>query len=181
MMAEHGLNPPTWRFEWFPAKTMFGACRHNSVMRRVGRRQRVLHQFIEGGIIRLSSHLVALNGEEKVRATILHEIAHALAGPGHGHDAHWRAIAIRIGDSGERCYEADTETPDARFTATCSVCGKSWKQHRRPVRQGWCTCVRRNFQPQTVLVWTDSETGVSQSVWPPPPRTSRGRRRIFRI
>ena len=48
----------------------------------------------------LSAPLTAVHSEDDVRDTILHEIAHALVGPAHGHDATWRAMARRIGCSG---------------------------------------------------------------------------------
>ena len=32
-----------------------------------------------------------------IRDTLLHEIAHAIVGPGHGHDAVWQTAARRIG------------------------------------------------------------------------------------
>ena len=38
-----------------------------------------------------------------VRDTILHEIAHAIVGPGHGHDAVWQTAERRIGCTPKRC------------------------------------------------------------------------------
>lgn len=38
--------------------------------------------------------------------TVAHEVAHALVGPAHGHDAVWRRKAVELGGSG---------TPHARF------------------------------------------------------------------
>jgi predicted SprT family Zn-dependent metalloprotease len=36
--------------------------------------------------IELSLHFIERNAEDVIRDTLLHEIAHALVGPGHGHD-----------------------------------------------------------------------------------------------
>lgn len=72
--------------------------------------------------------------------TVLHEIAHAIAGAEHGHDDHWRRIAVSIGCSGERCT---TETHTA--TRWIGRCGCEKTYHRqvltRRVRTGRCrTC-----------------------------------------
>src|SRR5580704_1150694 len=56
------------------------------------------------GRIELSSHFAERNSDEMIRDTILHEIAHALVGPGHGHDAVWQAKCVEIGAKPERCY-----------------------------------------------------------------------------
>ena len=42
------------------------------------------------------------NGPEEVRDTILHEVAHALVGPGHGHDTVWKATAAQVGARPQR-------------------------------------------------------------------------------
>lgn len=52
--------------------------------------------------IELSSRLVNNYHWEEVKATTLHEIAHAIAGAGHGHDAYWKKICKSIGGIPER-------------------------------------------------------------------------------
>jgi predicted SprT family Zn-dependent metalloprotease len=53
----------------------------------------------------MSRLLVSLNDKREVRETILHEIAHALAGPKvRAHGREWGEIALRIGCNGRRCY-----------------------------------------------------------------------------
>ena len=47
--------------------------------------------------ITLSQLHVEQNNRENVLNTILHEIAHALVGPGHGHDMVWQAKARSVG------------------------------------------------------------------------------------
>ena len=41
--------------------------------------------------------------EQKMRNTILHEIAHVFAGHKNGHNSKWKEIALKIGCSGEIC------------------------------------------------------------------------------
>ena len=72
--------------------------------------------------IELSVFLVDRNGPEEVRDTILHEIAHALVGPGHGHDAVWKRQCIEIGARPVRCGDADM--PDGKWQA--NVRGDRW-------------------------------------------------------
>jgi len=77
LMTRHGLAG--WRFELDRAKRRAGICRHQQ--RTIG----------------LSAPLTRLHPEAEVRDTILHEIAHALAGPRAGHGPAWVATALRIG------------------------------------------------------------------------------------
>mgnify|MGYP006434589919 FL=1 len=81
--------------------------------------------------IKLSRYLVALNGETEVRQTMLHEIAHALVGCGHGHDAVWRRKALELGCDGKR-LNTTSEMPKGRYQATC--CEKTYSLHRRGKR-----------------------------------------------
>ncbi|WP_372736880.1 SprT-like domain-containing protein, partial [Nocardioides sp.] len=83
LLERHGLTE--WQISFDNAKRRAGVCRFG--VKTIG----------------LSAPLTTVHTDDEVRDTILHEIAHALAGPGHGHDAHWRALAQSIGCSGERC------------------------------------------------------------------------------
>jgi len=48
---------------------------------------------------------------DEVRDTLLHEVAHALAGAAHHHDAHWRKIAREIGCSARTCHDIEFAPP----------------------------------------------------------------------
>lgn len=63
----------------------------------------------------------------EVADTVLHEIAHALVGKAHNHDAVWRAKALEIGCSGERTH--DVEHTRARWLGACG-CGVRWQRQR---------------------------------------------------
>ena len=104
-MALHGLSG--WDFRFDRATRRFGCCNFS---RRT---------------ISLSRSIVLLNPADRVRATVLHEIAHALAGPGAGHGKAWREIALRIGSDGRRCYGEEVAVP-AKPTA------RSRSRARRP-------------------------------------------------
>ena len=80
-------------------------------------------------------HLVHRNGTAEFFGTVLHEIAHALVGPGHGHGPTWKRKCLEVGAAPKRCGQADM--PTGRWTATCSSCGATFDRHRRPPTTGW--------------------------------------------
>jgi len=120
LLAAHGLHG--WVFGFNRSKLNMGLCRY-------GLRA-----------IELSVHFVERNGPEAVRDTLLHEVAHALAGREAGHGPAWRVWCRRLGARPERpSFEADM--PQGRWQATCGGCGLTHHKHRRPkhMRGWWCT------------------------------------------
>ncbi len=133
LLAEHGLHD--WTATLDRAKTRAGACRFAA-------RQ-----------VSLSGPLTRLHSEREVRDTILHEIAHALVGPGHQHDAVWRATALRIGCSGERCVSPDAPRVQGDWVGTCPA-GHQRHRHRRPQRPQSCARCHPTFDARHLLTWT---------------------------
>ena len=72
--------------------------------------------------IELSTNFILYNSAEVVMETILHEIAHALVGTKHGHDAVWKAMAEKIGASPTRTTR-NVVMPPGQWQATCGGCG----------------------------------------------------------
>ena len=112
----------------------------------------------EPGRIELSAHFAERNTDDEVRDTLLHEVAHALVGPGHGHDRVWRAKCRAIGAKPEACYGEEVEMPRGRWRATCPGCARAFDRHRRPKRmQGWFC---RPCGPTTgKLLWEEARSG----------------------
>lgn len=132
LYAEHGLVGWTFRFD--RAKRRAGVCRFAS-------RE-----------ISLSAELTRLHDPDEVTETILHEIAHALVGPQHGHDEVWRATALRIGSNGRRCLDADVPSVPGAWRGTCPG-GHLVNRHRRPERVLLCgRC--RGATLERVFEWT---------------------------
>src|ERR1039458_1461278 len=87
LIAAHGLVE--WGFGWNWRKRALGLCRYRE--RR----------------IELSRDFVRANEMGIVRETILHEIAHALAGEKAGHGARWKEMCARVGCKAERCDKGE--------------------------------------------------------------------------
>jgi predicted SprT family Zn-dependent metalloprotease len=143
LVAEHGLDG--WTVVLDRAKTRAGVCRADR--REIG----------------LSGPLTALHEEAEVRDTVLHEIAHALVGPRHGHDAVWRATARRIGCSAERTSSAPR--PPGPWTGTCPA-GHTATRHRRPTRVVACARCGPGFDPANVVSWSFQGRPVPPSALP---------------
>lgn len=95
------------------------------------------------------------NPVEEIRDTILHEIAHALVGPGHGHDKVWKRKCIEIGARPLRYRLADM--PEGKWRARCWGCGCQFHRYRRPKRaRGWFC--RRCGPEVGRLVWKSQES-----------------------
>jgi predicted SprT family Zn-dependent metalloprotease len=113
LIARHGLDSKGWTFKWSRAKEFFGSCDYANKT------------------IKLSKYLAELNGYDDVKDTILHEIAHALAGPRAYHGYIWKQTAIRVGANPSRCYLPHVVTPPTRFLGVCPECGRTIRAHRR--------------------------------------------------
>lgn len=111
--------PAEWRFGFDLAPSRAGACK-----------------YAERRIVLAVSYCLCASRAEIVD-TLLHEIAHAIVGPGHNHDAVWRAKARQIGCAAERCHGRSHTV--AKWVGECG-CGRRWLRHRlqRRIRRGAC-------------------------------------------
>lgn len=80
IMAEHGLIDQGWVFELNNRlSSALGRCTY-------GKR-----------LIELSTDHAKRDSYENILDTLMHEIAHALVGPGKGHEKEWQAMALKLG------------------------------------------------------------------------------------
>lgn len=132
LLDQHGLQQ--WHLTFDRAKRRAGVCRFRDTT------------------ISLSRHAVGLQTEEQVRETVLHEIAHAKAGPGAGHGPVWKRMAAAVGAEPVRCLPPDVPMPDGDLVGTCAA-GHQITRHRRPSRVLLCTGCRGDVRGR-VFEWT---------------------------
>lgn len=144
LMKEHGLFDAGWKFDWDRANRRFGVTIYST------------------RTIRLSAPLTELGDEAQVRNTILHEIAHVLAGHKAGHGPEWRARARAIGCDAQRAAPGREVTPPKWFL-TCKTCGVRDGRMRRSTGNKACfaCCTQHNngrFDARFLMVWEENLT-----------------------
>jgi len=97
LMDRHGLAD--WSFRFNDAEKKLGVCRY--------REKRIL----------LSRGHAAKGARDQVTDTILHEIAHALAGMSAGHGPAWKTIARQLGATPKSCAPETEQTRNQREIA----------------------------------------------------------------
>ena len=130
LLCKHGLND--WSACLDDSISRAGACKYSA-------RQ-----------ISLARLFIRKASEQEIRDTILHEIAHALAGIEHHHDAVWRKIAKEIGCTAQRCHDIVFSPP--RWIVQCPN-GCFANTRNRRIRGVICKKCR---QPPTFIPWTDA-------------------------
>ncbi len=111
LMSEHQLEG--WTFKLNNARRQLGVCK----------------EFVKR--IELSKQYVLHNDRAHIVDTILHEIAHALVGAKHGHDAVWKQMCEHLGCVPRAC-ESTAVMPEGNWKAQCPSCFKTFSQHRKP-------------------------------------------------
>jgi hypothetical protein len=143
-MVEHGLISKGWVWEFSRTKRQLGCCEYGH------RRLLFSLPFIE------------VNDEAECLDTILHEIAHALVGPGAGHGPRWRAMARSIG-ARPRATTNTAKSVEALWTGRCPTpdCDVTRTRHRltETSRRMACRacCGRFNhgrWSEEFVFVWS---------------------------
>jgi predicted SprT family Zn-dependent metalloprotease len=132
LLSANGLTG--WSFRFNRSKVNMGLCKYGP------------------RTIELSVYFVERNSGEAIRDTLLHEIAHALAGRAAGHGPLWKAMCRRVGAKPER-LSSEALMPVGRWRAVCGGCGALHHKHRRPKQMvgWWC---RRCGRERGRLVWT---------------------------
>ncbi len=128
LMNKHCLLDWTFSFDSAPSRS--GCC------------------YFDRKQITLSKKLVGKWTQGEIKDTLLHEIAHALAGPDAGHGPVWKAKAKEIGCSAS-VYHHHTFT-DPKYVVACS-CGKTRRgRYRLSKKINWTRMCRYCNGPNLV-------------------------------
>jgi predicted SprT family Zn-dependent metalloprotease len=109
-----------WTFKFAKDKRTVGWCRHSQ-------------KTIEVSKYYLDSH------PDEIKDTILHEIAHALVGPNHGHDYVWRRMCVKIGANPRRTTDKAVFGGDYNYTVGCNNedCTHQWTHGKHRIKQAY--------------------------------------------
>lgn len=119
--------------------------------------------------ISVSRYLSARYDDDENHQTLLHEVAHALAGQQAGHGPAWRRVAREIGYVGGVTHRGETATELAPWVGVCPA-GHTVYRHRRATRQVSCAQCAPRFDPAHAFVWTRREITRSDRVAAMTPR-----------
>lgn len=127
LFAKHGLVG--WTFGLTAAKRRLGVCKYRPKRIEIG------------------EYYARHNPDAAVLDTLLHEIAHALAGAAAKHGPAWQAVASRIGATPRACDDSpDTVVEPGDWRTTCPGCNKTHHRYKRPrALSGYrCKCPARS-------------------------------------
>lgn len=130
------LTGDSWSFRFDHAKTRFGQCDHRNKT------------------ITISRYLASSAADDDVHQVLLHEVAHAIAGPRAGHGPRWREVARDLGYDGGRTHNAPAATEHARWRGVCPA-GHEIIRFRKPSRQTSCAHCAPRFSPDHLIAWSD--------------------------
>lgn len=106
--------------------------------------------------ITVSRYLAARWSDDEVHQTLLHEVAHAMAGQGAGHGAAWKRVAREIGYVGGTTHRGETASELAPWVGRCPA-GHEVYRHRRPPRPVSCAKCSRTFDTRFAFSWVRRE------------------------
>ena len=137
-MEKWELTEQGWSFVWDTrAVRRYGQCRYRS--KQIG----------------ITKKLANINTIEETKDVVLHEIAHALVGRGHGHDFVWKRMCRKVGAKPERCYTPEenggtVKTIKGKYKLVNKDTGEVYRYyHRRPKNKDWSTRWLRGKKAET--------------------------------
>ena len=91
-------------------------------------------------VLKLQAHYICNNSTQDIKDTILHEIAHFIAGYEAGHNYKWQMACVKIGAKPQRCADNTVDTAPAKWKLVCGCCKRNLgERHRRTnMSQRYC-------------------------------------------
>lgn len=106
--------------------------------------------------ITVSRYLAARYDDDENHQTLLHEVAHALAGPAAAHGRQWKAIAADLGYVGGVTHHGETAVELAPWVGECPA-GHLAYRHRRPTRAASCRSCAPRYDERHLFRWVRRE------------------------
>lgn len=129
----------SWTFGFDHARTRAGLCDYRAKR------------------ITVSRHLAARYEDDEIHQVLLHEVAHALAGPKAGHGPAWKKVAAGLGYEGKRLHGGAIADDLATWIGECPN-GHIHYRYRRPTRPLSCAKCSKRFDPKLQIAWRRRET-----------------------
>ena len=124
----------SWTFAFDNAKRRAGLC--NYTTKRIS----------------VSRYLAGRYEDDEIHQILLHEVAHAMAGPKAGHGPRWKAIGKEIGYEGKRLHDGAIAEEHASWIGHCPA-GHEFFRYRAPTRVSACAKCAKRFDPKNAIVW----------------------------
>lgn len=106
--------------------------------------------------ITVSRYLAARYDDDEIHQILLHEVAHALAGPRAGHGPRWKVVAANIGYDGKRTHDGEIADELAPWVGICPA-GHTHYRYRQPTRPLACGLCGRGFSAAHLITWSRRE------------------------
>jgi hypothetical protein len=106
--------------------------------------------------ISVSRYLAARYDDDTNHQTLLHEVAHAMAGAAAGHGPVWKKVARSLGYVGGTTHTGETAEELAPWVGVCPA-GHVAYRHRRPPRATSCVACAPRFDSRFLFTWTRRE------------------------
>lgn len=140
LIALH-LDPSLWSFDFDNAKRRAGLCNYRDKR------------------ISVSRYLALRYEDDEVHQILLHEVAHAIAGPRAAHGPAWRRVATELGYQGDRLHDGPIADELATWVGTCRD-GHTHYRYRKPTRALSCGVCSRGFSSDHLIDWTPREVST---------------------
>ena len=124
----------SWTFAFDTAKTRAGLCSYS-------------HRRIS-----VSRYLAAKFEDDAIHQVLLHEVAHAIAGPRAGHSARWLLVARDLGYTGGRTHDGPVAIERAPWVGSCPG-GHEHVRFRKPSKPMSCGRCNRRYDVANAIVW----------------------------
>lgn len=138
-MAKYNLFQKGWTFEFIENHSRVGMCSYTKKT------------------IYVSSYFLALTPDKEIQDTVLHEIAHALAGPKAKHGPDWKKVAKEVGARPQRTSVGAISSATPKYSGACMKGHTFVRNRKSPTATYYCPkCTREigeKWHKDAAIAW----------------------------